>query len=164
MERLTRSWNNLSLSEKERNGFILPKDRRRGEFLIAAKFFTTRFLQMEGVAQTFRQLWRTTNGFKIRNQGNNIVLFVFDNLQDVDKILKSQPWSFDKHLIIMQRYVGEMPQYKSQSFRRFYFGCKSTTFLLAFRLGEWQKVCVLLWTTFKNPMEWWMRMEVVSFE
>ena len=85
MEQLTRSWNNLSLSEKERTGFILLENHRRGEFLIAAKFFTTRFLQMEAVARIFKQLWRTTNGFKIKNQGNNIVLFVFDNLLDVDK-------------------------------------------------------------------------------
>ena len=77
--------------------------------MVAAKFFTTRFLQTEEVARTFRQLWRTTNGFKIRNQGNNIVLFMFDNLSDVDKILKSQPWSFDKHLIVMQRYTGDTP-------------------------------------------------------
>ena len=85
MEQLTRSWNNLSLSEKEWTGFILLEDHRRGEFLIAAKFFTTRFLQREAVARIFKQLWRTTNGFKIKNQGNNIVLFVFDNLLDVDK-------------------------------------------------------------------------------
>ena len=77
--------------------------------MVAAKFFTTRFLQMEEVARTFRQLWRTTNGFRIKNQGNNIVLFMFDNLLDVDKILKSQPWSFDKHLIVMQRYTGDTP-------------------------------------------------------
>ena len=65
---------------------------------------------MEAVASTFRQLWRTTNGFRVRNQGNNIVLFVFDNLADVDKILKSQPWSFDRHLIVMQRYtVNKVP-------------------------------------------------------
>ena len=100
------SWNNLSFSNKERSGFILPKDHRRGEFVIAAKFFTSRFLQMEAVASTFRQLWRTTNGFRVRNQGNNIVLFVFDNLADVDKILKSQRWSFDRHLIVMQ---GDAP-------------------------------------------------------
>jgi len=85
MEQLTRSWNNLSLSEKEKTGFILLKDHRRGEFFIAAKFFTTRFLQMEAIARIFKQLWRTTSRFKIKNQGNNIVLFVFDNLLDVDK-------------------------------------------------------------------------------
>ena len=109
MEQLTMSWNNLSLSDKERFGFILPEDHRRGEFVIAVKLFTSRFLQIEAVASTFQQLWRTTNGFRVRNQGNNIVLFVFDNLADVDKILKSQPWSFDKHLIVMQRYTGDAP-------------------------------------------------------
>ena len=148
------------MRERERenqNGFILPKDHRRGEFLIAAKFFTTCFLQMEGVARSFRQLWRTTNGFKIKNQGNNIVLFVFDNLLNVDKTLKSQPWIFYKHLIVMQRYTRDTPV------RRFHFGCKSTTFLLAFKIGNWQKVCLILKATFKNPMEQWMRMEEVSF-
>ena len=64
---------------------------------------------MEVVARTFKQLWRTGNGFRVCNQGNNIVLFVFDNLMEVDKILKSQPWSFDKHLIIMQWYTSDVP-------------------------------------------------------
>lgn len=64
---------------------------------------------MEAVARMFKQLWRTNSGFRICNQGNNIVLFVFNNLEGVDKILNSQPWSFDKHLIVMQRYAGDVP-------------------------------------------------------
>ena len=109
MEQLTRRWENLSLSDKEKQDFTLPEDHRKGEFVIAAKFLTSRFLQMEAVARTFKQIWRFNNGFRIRNQGNNIVLFVFDNLADVEKILNSQPWSFDKHLIIMQRYANDGP-------------------------------------------------------
>lgn len=76
---------------------------------MAAKSLTSRFLQMEVVARTFKQLWQTNSGFRIYNQGNNIVLFVFDNLEEVDKILKSQPWSFEKHLIVMKRYAGHIP-------------------------------------------------------
>ncbi|XP_065630505.1 uncharacterized protein LOC136067948 [Quercus suber] len=109
MEQLTMSWNNMSLSDKEQFDFILPEDHRKGEFIIAAKFLTSHFLQMEAVARTFKQLWKTDNGFKIRNQGNNIVLFIFNNLAEVDKILKSQPWSFNKHLIVMQRYMNDAP-------------------------------------------------------
>ena len=48
-------------------------------------------------------------GYRIRNQGNNTILFVFESLEEVDKILKSQTWSFDKHLMVMQRYSGDVP-------------------------------------------------------
>lgn len=109
MEQLTMRWENLTLFEKERVGYVLPKDHRKGKFIIAAKFLTSRFLQMEAVVRTFKQLWQTNKAFKIRNQGNNIVLFVFERLEEVDKILKSQPWSFDKHLIVMQQYSEDVP-------------------------------------------------------
>lgn len=50
-------WENLTLSKKEQVGYVLPEDHRKGEFIIAAKFLTSRFLQMEVVAQMFKQLW-----------------------------------------------------------------------------------------------------------
>ena len=55
----------MSLSEKEQIDFILREDHQKGEFIIVAKFLTSRFLQMEVVARTFKQLWRTDEGFKI---------------------------------------------------------------------------------------------------
>ena len=39
--------------------YVLPEDHRKGEFMIAAEFLTPHFLQMEVVARTFKQLWRT---------------------------------------------------------------------------------------------------------
>lgn len=74
-----------------------------------AKFMTPRFLNMDIVARTFKQIWRSTNGFSIRNLGNHIVLFVFNSSADVDKIIQNQPWSFDKHLVVLQRYVKDTP-------------------------------------------------------
>lgn len=49
------------------------------------------------------------NGFRIKNLGDHIVLFIFDNQADVDRILQSEPWSFDKHLVVMQGYEQESP-------------------------------------------------------
>ena len=37
------------------------------------------------------------------------MLFVFDNPNDIERILKNQPWSFDKHLVMLQRYSTDCP-------------------------------------------------------
>ena len=109
MGELASQWSNLSLSEKETNGYMLMKEQRFGEFLFVAKFLTLQVLNREVMARTFKQLWRSTNGFKIQNEGDNMVLFVFDNPNDVDKIILNQPWSFDKHIIMLQRYTTNGP-------------------------------------------------------
>ena len=109
MKDLAEQWSNFSLSEREKTGFVLNKDQQTGEFIIAVQFLTPRFLNMEVMARTFKQLWRSINGFKIRNHQDHRVLFVFDNLTDVDRILQSQPWSFNKHLVMVQRYNTDVP-------------------------------------------------------
>ena len=78
------------------------------QYIIAARFLTTKALNIDVIASTFKPLWRSKNGFKEKNQGNHIVLFTFDNKEDVDTILANQPWSFDKHLMVLQRYEKDM--------------------------------------------------------
>ena len=36
--------------------------------------------------------------------GDHILLFVFDKKKEVEKIFSSEPWSFDKHLVVLQRF------------------------------------------------------------
>ena len=79
------------------------------EFIIAGKFFTRGALNMEAIALTFKPLWRSKNGFKVKNIGNHIVLFTFDNKLEVDAILSNEPWSSDKHLMVLQCYNKDMP-------------------------------------------------------
>ena len=33
-----------------------------------------------------------------------MVLFVFDNSSDVERIIENQPWGFDKHLVVLQTF------------------------------------------------------------
>ena len=42
--------------------------------------------------------------FKVKKEGDHVVLFTFDNKEELDKILAAKPWSFDKHLIMLQCY------------------------------------------------------------
>ena len=40
--------------------------------------------------------------------GDQIIFFIFDNDQEVEKILDGEPWSFDKHLVMLQQYDKSM--------------------------------------------------------
>ena len=82
----------------------LEKERGSEEFIIAAKFLMKRALNTEAIVRNFNPLWWSRNGFKVRNAGDHVILFIFDNNEEVDKILLSEPWSFDKYLVILQRY------------------------------------------------------------
>lgn len=103
-EDLNTNWNRLTLSDREGPGCCLDEDCEEQEFIIATKFLTKRALNIEAIAKTFTPLWRSRNGFKVRNMGDHRMLFVFDNKTEVEKVLLSEPWSYDKHLVVMQSY------------------------------------------------------------
>lgn len=79
------------------------------EFIIAAKFMTRRALSIDAIGRTFKPLWKTRNGFQIRDVGNHIMLFVFDNESEADRVIALEPWSYDKHLVILTRYDRSCP-------------------------------------------------------
>ena len=41
--------------------------------------------------------------------GDHIVLFIFDSKLEANRVVDSQPWSFDKHLMTIQCYEKRMP-------------------------------------------------------
>ena len=104
MEDLTTNWNRLTLSEKVGPSCSLDKELSSPEFIIATKFLTNRPLNIDAIAKTFTPLWQSRNGFKVCNLGDHKTLFVFDNKAEADKVIQSEPWTFDKHLIVMERY------------------------------------------------------------
>ena len=106
MEDLTKQWTGLSISNREGPKFRLHNELAAPVFIIAAKFLTKRALNIDAVAATFTPLWRSKNGFKIKNLGNHVVLFTFESMAEVDNRLANEPWSFDKHLMVLQRYDG----------------------------------------------------------
>lgn len=67
------------------------------------------FLQSEFLILTllfeFKQIWRTYKDFHIRAIGNQVLLFNFELDTDTDHVLLSEPWSFDRYLILFTRHV-----------------------------------------------------------
>lgn len=48
------------------------------------------------------------------------MLFIFDNISDVERIIENQPWSYDKHLVIMQKFDESM-KFHELAFDRAWF-------------------------------------------
>ena len=100
MEALSKQWKSFS-------GLCLKKEQASSEFSIAARFLTKRPLNIDAIAKTFTPLWRAKSGFKVKHIEEHVILFSFDNKADVDRILAAEPWSFDKSLMVLNRYDKE---------------------------------------------------------
>ena len=109
MEDLTRSWQKLSLTNKEGVNVDLTESRKVHGFALAAKFFTRRSLNIDAVVRTFRPLWCTKGSFQVSDAKQNFMVFTFDLEEDVEKVLMGEPWSFHKHLVVFRRYDGATP-------------------------------------------------------
>ena len=107
MDDLAQSWNRLMLSDREGLGCCLLDDESNEKFSIVAKILTKRAINMEVIAKTFNPLWRTKNGFKIQSFGDHKFLLSFNSSEEVDRILEGEPWTFNKHLVVMSRYESE---------------------------------------------------------
>ena len=109
MEELTRRCDRLSLSAREDTRITLSKKQVTSDYVVATKFYTRRALNMEVVMRTFRPLWCTKDGFEVMNASNNVLLFAFEREVDVEKVLLGEPWSYDRHLVVLERFDGRKP-------------------------------------------------------
>jgi hypothetical protein len=108
MEEIDNMWQRLSLNEIEGDRFNLRSSTQTVSYFLAAKFYTRRVINVEAVTRTFKPLWRTERGFSVRDMGDNILLFEFEDEADMERVLFSEPWSYDKYLIAFRKVVEDV--------------------------------------------------------
>ena len=84
-------WGNMSLNDREGGDFQMNKDRSSSKFAIAAKFLTRWALNTEVIVRMFNPIQRHVNGFKVHNVGDHIILFLFDNEEEVEIFFEGEP-------------------------------------------------------------------------
>ena len=111
MDDILYDWKKLSLTKEEDTKLSLSKSKNihSKEFVLAAKFLTKRALNVEAIGRTFKPLWRAKKEFKVREAGDHILLFVFELESDAEQVLANEPWTFDKHVVLLQRFDGSTP-------------------------------------------------------
>jgi hypothetical protein len=96
-------WDKFSLNDKEEVPFDFGPADEADPYFLAARFMTSRVINIEAVVCTFRPLWRTVKGFTARDMGSNMLMFAFEDVFDLERVLHGEPWSYDKHLVSFQR-------------------------------------------------------------
>nr|POE86699.1 hypothetical protein CFP56_46910 [Quercus suber] len=105
MASLEDMWARFSLTEEEKGGAKVPKEEEEVVHYLAGHFHMKRVLNVEAVAHTFKPLWRTSDELKIRDAGDDILLFKFEGVLDLEQVLEFKPWSYDKQLVAFEHVV-----------------------------------------------------------
>nr|POE66524.1 hypothetical protein CFP56_18781 [Quercus suber] len=102
MASLDSLWSRFMLDDKEEQGVQAPQPVEEIAHRLAGCFFTKRTLNVDLVARTFKPLWTPVRELKIRDIGDNILLFEFEDNLDLECVLEFEPWTFDKHIMVFQ--------------------------------------------------------------
>ena len=103
MAGLEELWSRFSLTEEEEGGAEVAHVEEVEVHRLAGKFLTKRTLNADAVARTFKPLWKPAGELKIRDIGESILLFEFEDVLDLERVLEYEPWSFDKSLVVFKK-------------------------------------------------------------
>lgn len=103
MAGLEELWSRFSLIEEEEGGPEVAKQNEVVIHRLVGKFFTKRVLNVDVVARTFKPLWKPARELKIRDIGEGVLLFEFEDVIDLERVLEYEPWSYDKSLVAFQK-------------------------------------------------------------
>ncbi|KAK7825669.1 hypothetical protein CFP56_032808 [Quercus suber] len=100
MDDLTISWKKLSLSDKEGKKLALVKNKKRVEFVLAAKFLTKRSVSADVVAKTFRACLSASPKTQTRTHKNALKLprqCVLSPFQKLPRLASFSSFRWDPH-------------------------------------------------------------------
>ena len=104
----------MKLSETEVETIsIKPKwiqsNNSQEQFCLLAKLLTDRAFNEEALQHTLRLIWKPHHKLIVKDVGVNLMAFSFLAKEDRDKVLHQGPWTFDKHLVLVQEFDGLPP-------------------------------------------------------
>lgn len=88
MARLEELWSQFSLTEEEEGGVEVSHQEEAVIHRLAGKYFTKRVLNVDVVAHTFKPLWKLGGEPKIRDIDDGILLFEFEDMLDLERVLE----------------------------------------------------------------------------
>ncbi|KAI8020717.1 hypothetical protein LOK49_LG03G03472 [Camellia lanceoleosa] len=107
----------LCLIEAEEDLVALDDDCTKAAALVAnlcliVKILSLRPINLQTMWATLVLIWRLFRGVKFSVVEENLFLLQFDHLVDKTKVLTNEPWSFDKHLLLLGNFDGSLQPFE----------------------------------------------------
>ena len=112
-EELEVLWKKLSFTEEEGIGVDLGNNSTRvakeiGKNCAIMKIMTQKSISFDALRKNMRMLWKTNKWVNFSELEAELVLVEFGDGKDKKKILDISPWNFEKQLVIIQEFEGEL--------------------------------------------------------
>ena len=112
-DELEKLWSKLKFTEEEDEGIELGSSCTKaakavGKNCIVMKILTMRSLNLDTLRKNLRMLWKPNRGLQISETDEEMFLVEFGDGKDKQKVLEMCPWSFEKQLIVLKEFEGEL--------------------------------------------------------
>uniref|UniRef100_A0A2N9G117 CCHC-type domain-containing protein n=1 Tax=Fagus sylvatica TaxID=28930 RepID=A0A2N9G117_FAGSY len=103
----------LKLSTNEAPRILLgqhtkAKSEQETQFSVLFKLLTLKPFNSDALKSSLRQLWYSSRELIIREIDDNLFMAIFHNRDDMERIFVQSPWTFDKKLIQIMRFHGDV--------------------------------------------------------
>ncbi|KAK6119800.1 hypothetical protein DH2020_046455 [Rehmannia glutinosa] len=111
MDDVCNHWRKLSITAEEEEeigiGDSLVEEGkslfRKG---LIGKLITKRPYNINSFKSTIPKLWRVTGNLEIIDVAQDMFFFIFDNHNEIERILNLEPWTFNRSLLVLQEFEG----------------------------------------------------------
>ncbi|KAK2436130.1 Ta11 non-LTR retrotransposon [Trifolium repens] len=104
-------WKKVDLFKDEEEGFAIEDDEILEDDTfkrsLVGKLWTTNPFNARIFKQVIVQAWRLKNPVEVQELNKNLFLFKFSTKRDAEGVLKNDPWSFDRNLVLLERISAE---------------------------------------------------------
>jgi hypothetical protein len=103
----------MKLSDHEKHHIRLRKERvfkshQEAKFSVLFKLLTTRPFNGEAFKKFTHAMWGSPGGLTVKEIDDNLFLAAFTSEVDLNCVFVLSPWTFDKKLIQMVHFVGDL--------------------------------------------------------
>lgn len=107
-------WGKFQLAEEEECAILGDAVgdeiiQNRGLSCLLGKVLSLPRINLSALASTMQSVWRLPAECRPRIVGDDLVLFQFPDPVERNRVLQGSPWTFDKRLLVLTKYDGELP-------------------------------------------------------